>query len=257
MSDDYRVKPRSDAEIRGLAQKARAGFGFTNVPRLDPIACLKRESIETAFGKKRLFFEVRPDAELAQDEAFTSYGCLSNGQPFVRITVRDSVYRQARLGLGRARMTLAHEIGHAIMHEGVRMARRSRGNLRYASIATYESAEHHARIFAAALLIHPESAEKLDSGEEISVEFGVSIEAASIYLEQRRTTAARVETSHRMRLFARELNASGSSAKTVNFLDAYCLICNKKTLFSVGEKFMCQTCDTVFDRLQDGDPSFN
>jgi IrrE N-terminal-like domain len=256
MSDDYRVNPRSDAEVRDLARKARAEFGFANVSRLDPIACLKHDWIETAFGKKRLFFDARPDAELGEDDAFTSYGFLPDGRPFVRITVKNSVHQQARLGLGRARMTLAHELGHAIMHQGIRMARRSQGNLRYASIATYESAEHHARVFAAALLIHPKIAEELDSDEEISVEFGVSIEAASIYLQERRNKATRIEAGLRIRHFAKELRELGSPSKTIHFLDARCVVCSEKTLFAVGHKMMCRTCDTVFDRPQDGDPSF-
>jgi IrrE N-terminal-like domain len=256
MSDDYRVNPRSDAEVRDLARKARAEFGFANVSRLDPIECLKHHWIETVFGKKRLFFDARPDAELGEDDAFTSYDFLPDGRPLVRVTVKESVYQQAWLGLGRARMTLAHELGHAIMHQGVRMARRSQGNFRYASIATYQSAEHHARVFAAALLIHLEIAEKLDSDEDISVEFGVSIEAANIYLQDRRTKATRIETGLRIRGFANALRESGSPSKTVHFLDASCVVCSEKTLFAVGHKIMCRTCDTVFDRPQDGDPSF-
>jgi hypothetical protein len=256
MSDDYRVNPRSDAEVHDLARKARAEFGFASVSRLDPIACLKHDWVETTFGKKRLFFDARPDAELGEDDAFTSYDFLPDGRPLVRITVKDSVYQQAWLGLGRARMTLAHELGHAIMHQGVRMARRSQGNLRYASIATYQSAEHHARVFAAALLIHPEIAEKLDSDEEISVEFGVSIEAANIYLKERRAKATRIETGLHIRHFAKALRESGSPSRTIHFLDALCVVCSEKTLFAVGHKMMCRTCDTVFDRPQDGDPSF-
>jgi Zn-dependent peptidase ImmA (M78 family) len=256
MSDDYRVDPRSDAEVRELARKARAEFGFANVSRLDPIACLNHDWIETAFGKKRLLFDARPDAELGEDDAFTSYGFLPDGRPYVQITVKDSVHQQARLGLGRARMTVAHELGHAIMHQGIRMARRTLGNLRYASIATYESAEHHARVFAAALLIHPKFAEELDSDEEISVQFGVSIEAARIYLQERRSKSARIEAGLRIRHFAKELREAGSPSKTIHFLDALCVVCSEKTLFAVGHKMMCRTCDTVFDRPQDGDPSF-
>ena len=107
MSDDYRVNPRSDAEVRDLARKARAEFGFASVSRLDPIACLKHDWIATASGKKRLFFDARPDTELGEDDELTSYDFLPDGRPFVRITVKDLVYQQARLGLGRARMTLA------------------------------------------------------------------------------------------------------------------------------------------------------
>jgi Zn-dependent peptidase ImmA (M78 family) len=258
MLDDYGVKPRSDAEIGELARKARVEFGLADVLRVDPIVCLKRDSIKTVFGEKRLIFRVLPDAELGHDDASTSYGLSSDGRSFVKIVLKESVYREAWLGLGRARMTLAHELGHAIMHQGVRMARRSVGNLRYASIAIYESAEHQARVFGAALLIPPEFADKFHSDEEISVEFGVSIDAAKIYLDQRQARSARRENGRRMRQFADEFSETVSPSNTnLHFLDATCLICNRRTLFSVGQKFMCKTCDTVFDRLQDGDPNFD
>ena len=77
------------------------------------------------------------------------------------------------------------------------------------------------RVFAAALLIRANSAERLNSEEEVSVEFGVSLEAARIYLDQRRATFARTEYGHRMRRFANELSEAVSpSKKGVHFLDA-------------------------------------
>ena len=85
MSDDYRVKPRSDAEIRDLARKARAQFGFADVSRLDPLECLKNDSIETVFGKKQLILEVLPDAELGRDDASTVYGVQADGRSFAKI----------------------------------------------------------------------------------------------------------------------------------------------------------------------------
>jgi Zn-dependent peptidase ImmA (M78 family) len=45
----------------------------------------------------------------------------------------------------------------------------------------YESAEHQAKVFAAAFLIHEEDAGAMHSAEEISVEFGVSKQAADIF----------------------------------------------------------------------------
>ena len=101
--------------------------------------------------------------------------------------VKVFVYRDASLGLGRARMTLAHELGHAIMHDGVKMARRSLVT-RFMVDRTLQSAEHQAKVFAAALLIHAKIAENFNSDEELSVEFEVSIEAARVYFDQRRAS---------------------------------------------------------------------
>jgi hypothetical protein len=257
MLEDCRVKSRRDEEVNEIARSTREAFGFGDVSRVDVVACLNSKSIMTVFGQKRLYFQALPDPEMGKDDGATTYGKDNNGRPFVKITVKESVFRDASLGLGRARMTLAHELGHAIMHEGVKMARRTLGNGTYASIAPYESAEHQAKVFAAALLIHPKIAENFHSDEELSVEFGVSFEAARVHLGQRRVSLAWREMGGRMRRFASEFAESVSAPRSaLSFLEANCPICSRRTLFVVGHKFMCKS-DTVFDRLQDGDPNFD
>lgn len=257
MADDYRVEPYDNIEIHEFAKKVRRYFGFSHVSRIDVVECVRHRSIWTVTGEKKLLFEVLPDSEMAKDDGATSYGKDAEGRSFIKISIKHSVYRRASMGLGRDRMTLAHEIGHAVMHDGVRMARRATGNVSYLWLSPYESAEHQAKVFAAALMINDSFAAALNSPEEISVGFGISIEAATIYFAGRKARVERANVAQKMRKFADEFGQSVSPSRAgPKYLNSICMVCNNRTLFEVGHKIMCRTCDTLYDRLQDGDPSF-
>lgn len=64
-------------------------------------------------------------------------------------------------------MTLAHELGHAIMHPGMAKARRigAAGRSSINAIPAHRSAEHQAKVFASAFLIDQSYAETLNSSE--------------------------------------------------------------------------------------------
>jgi hypothetical protein len=105
-------------------------------------------------------------------------------------------------------------------------------------------------------LINDEIAERLNSAEEISVEFGISLESATIYFEQLIDRKNRGKSSENVRRMADEARAILSPPKMlakISYLTELCSVCGNATIFPVGHKFMCQTCDTVFDRFQDGD----
>jgi hypothetical protein len=72
--DDYRVKGRSNLEIRQLAKKTREFFGIAGERRADVLACPASKSIWTVNGKKRLNFQVRPNIEMGTAEGITSHG---------------------------------------------------------------------------------------------------------------------------------------------------------------------------------------
>lgn len=249
--DDYRVKGRSDLDIRQLAKKSREFFGVARERRVDVLVCLASESTLTVKGKKRLKFQIRPDAEMG-----TADGVTSHGKDFVTIAVKQSVRDAAFMGDGRARNTLAHELGHAVMHDGVEMPRRALGNVTPKWLQPFESAEHQVRVFAPAFLINDSIAETLSSAEDISIEFGISCESARIYFEELNALRNREKTAAKIRRIAHEFRASVTPVPPgPHFINEICTICGKRTLFPVGSKFMCQTCDTVFDRFQDGDPT--
>lgn len=250
MTDDYLVKGRSDSEIRNLAKRAREFFGVVKDRRIDVLACLERKSIWTVNGIKRLIFQVRTDAEMG-----TADGITCHERDVVTIAIKKSVRDAAYLGDGRARNTVAHELGHAVIHNSSAMPRLAIGNVTPNWIRPFESAEHQVKIFAPAFLINDAIAETLSGAEEISIEFGISYESARIFFEELKALRDREITAEKIRRLAEEFREmTAPRSPKLHFLNDPCPVCGTRTLFPVDAKFMCQHCDTVFDRFQDGDP---
>jgi Zn-dependent peptidase ImmA (M78 family) len=248
---DYPVKFRSDTEIMRLAERLLQHCGTHNRDRVDVIACVRQDTIWTARGKKRLVYDIRPDSEMGGDDATTAYA-----KGVITIAVKESVHRAAMMGEGRARLTLAHELGHAVMHDDAPKARATgvTGHTRPGWLKASKSAERQATIFAVAFLINDAVAESLPNAEEISVQFGVSLQCARIYfneLEERRNRAASAERVAR--------KAADFCAQAVpdpvrpRYLNETCTTCGKQTLYPVGTRCKCQTCGGVVERFQDGD----
>jgi hypothetical protein len=255
MTDDYRVQSLTNQQIRQFAKKLRAYFGVDDAVHVDVIACARYETILTVGGVRRLNFQVRPDNEMGADDGNTIVTDRT-----ATIAVKESVRDEARVGVGRARNTYAHEFGHAFMHNRPLMHRRSAGNVTAPWIKPFESAEHQAKVFAAAFLINDEIATTLKDAEQISVTFGVSFESANIYFEglvrerDRKINAEKV--SKIARDLANDFQKSNNNSKlnhSFNYMQDICTNCHRQTVIPLGVKFMCHSCHTVFDRFQDGD----
>ena len=177
MPDDWRVTGRSDEEVRAIAERTKAELGVSRRRPVNILRYLESGSILTIYGRKKLDFRVVDDAALGEADAKTEFS-----EGVITITVKRSVRDNAQMGEGRARMTLAHELAHAVMHHSHTKYRQAgaSGATALARAKGYESAEHQAKVFAAAFLIHDEDAAEMRSAEEISVEFGVSKQAAEI-----------------------------------------------------------------------------
>lgn len=93
------------------------------------------------------------------------------------IKIREDVYDRAIQGYGRDRFTLAHELGHFLMHqpENISFARTESTN----KIEAFRDPEWQANTFAAELLM-PLNLISTRDPYEIAEEFGVSVQAASI-----------------------------------------------------------------------------
>lgn len=181
-------------------------------------------------------------------------GITSHGKDFVTISIKHSVRDAAFMGDGRGRHTLGHELGHAVMHNGVEMPRQALGNVTPKWLKPYKSAEHQAKVFAPAFLINDLIAETLTSADEISIEFGISYHSALIYFGELNALRDREKTAEKIRRIANEFRGSLTpGAQGPRFISEACPTCGKYTVFPVGCKFMCQTCENVFDRFQDGD----
>jgi hypothetical protein len=82
------------------------------------LRCLESGSVLTLYGRKELIFVVLDDSELGSAYAKTEFT-----KGVVTITCRRSVRDRAVVGVGRDRMTLAHELAHAVLHHSVPLFR--------------------------------------------------------------------------------------------------------------------------------------
>ena len=92
-----------------------------------------------------------------------------------RIEVREDVYERAFQGHGRDRMTLAHELGHYVLHSNIGLARMATKQ----SIQPYRSSEWQASALAGELLISVEHLSDCHTPSEIAFKFGVTPDAAT------------------------------------------------------------------------------
>lgn len=251
MSNDRRVPARSDEEVWRIAERTKAEFGVSRRRPVNILRCLKSGSVLTLYGRKKLIFLFVDEANLGDADAKTEF---SKG--VVTITCRRNVRDRAMVGVGRDRMTLAHELAHAVLHHSAALFRLvgAVGATDLAKDAAFTSAEHQAKVFAAAFLIHDEDAAKMASAQEISEQFEVSLQAAEVCFDrlarkaERRKSAERVRRSADQAIGLLKSNTQPSSA----FLSQPCLSCKNNTLVNDGTKIRCVTCG-FFGDLQDGD----
>jgi Zn-dependent peptidase ImmA (M78 family) len=93
------------------------------------------------------------------------------------IKIREDVYEGAVAGNGRDRFTLAHEVGHLIIHSGQNF------KLARGKIKVYEDPEWQADVFGGELLV-PAHLMKGASLEDIIMDCGVSTAAARCQIKQ-------------------------------------------------------------------------
>jgi IrrE N-terminal-like domain len=252
---DCLVKPLRDEDVRQFAKRLRAYYGVQDCTYVDVLGCLKQKTIWTLRGVRELNYQVRPDSEMGIRDGSTAFG-----KKIVTISVKQSVHRDAMLGVGRARNTLSHELGHGVLHDGPEMHRSMLTSPVPKYLRPYESSEHQVKIFAPAFLINDVGAALLATAEDIAIEFGISLESADIYFSNMIRERERPKEAARMREQARRLaedfrrSDSHSINNNIRYLDQDCTVCGQRTVLPIGIKFMCTSCDRVFDHFQDGDP---
>ena len=92
-----------------------------------------------------------------------------------KIFIREDVYEGACHGIGRDRMTLAHELGHFLLHDGIALGLARVGNDEH--VPTYCDPEWQASAFAAEFLMDHDII-RLMTPEEVAEKCGVSLQAA-------------------------------------------------------------------------------
>ena len=95
------------------------------------------------------------------------------------IRIREDVYLRAVQGMGRDRLTVAHEIGHLFEHEddAVALCRLAPGE----KLKSFEDPEWQANVFGGELLASSYLIEGMSTAE-VSQKCGVSFSAASVQL---------------------------------------------------------------------------
>jgi Zn-dependent peptidase ImmA (M78 family) len=180
MDEDYRVPSKSDEEIERIADAWRSALcDGMNAP-LDALALLAKAGLEFRQTMGLELIE-KPDQEMGQRQAYAISEDKSAKDKSHRIFVRSSIVQRAKNCDPYAIGTLIHELGHIILHPGAApKARLAISNRTPSYIAAYESAEHQARVFAAAFQMPRDEVLKLSSPQQIKEKFGVSLEAAKI-----------------------------------------------------------------------------
>ncbi|PKM09269.1 MAG: hypothetical protein CVV14_00690 [Gammaproteobacteria bacterium HGW-Gammaproteobacteria-4] len=131
------------------------------------------EVVEFAFP--RIFadfcFTVREMNEMGGNHGLTLF---RPNEIRLRIDVYDGVEQRK----GRDRMTLAHEVGHLLLHDAPGLARKPKNSV---DIPPYKSSEWQANAFAGSLLMPIEFLKSARSLREIIDECAVTEEAAATH----------------------------------------------------------------------------
>lgn len=165
----FKVKPCSRADIRRFTQKVRHFLGVSalNFPITKILDLLTR-------GDEKFNYNIVPDDELPMNV----HACWDPSEYVMYI--KESVYDGACEGKGRDRMTLAHELGHYLLHTD-QYPKMCRAFSRH-EIRAFESSEWQAKAFAAELLLPADKIVTTMSPEDLAEIYGVSVEAATMQL---------------------------------------------------------------------------
>lgn len=165
---DYIVPPLSWNKIAAIADNLRERLALSDVARFPVIAVVE----ELLYQKLELVeFRVVPDQEMDGAEGYT---CPDGSF----IAIAESVYEGACAGVGRHRFTVAHELGHLILHSKQPLHRQV-GPIKSEA---YRRSEPQANQFAAELLMPRSFFCANDQIKDVVKRHGVSIESANLRL---------------------------------------------------------------------------
>lgn len=172
----YKVPPHSTAHIRGVVHRFKEFLGI----RSEKVSIVK--IIELLAAREAIGFEsVESLGSSIEGETTLEYSPSGKSRPVIRLP--EYVYDSACLGDGRARFTIAHELGHAILH-GNSLRSLNRDTEKAGEHKHYEDSEWQAHTFASELLMDSRYIKKGDTIADVSERFGTSLEASRIRLEK-------------------------------------------------------------------------
>jgi hypothetical protein len=255
-----------EGEERKIANLVRQWFGVDADVWIDIVECITRGKVWTVHGEKRLVLEIvcehdRHTSEMLNVDALT----LSNRESVI-IKIMERVYRDAVAGARRARMTLAHELGHAVLcHPREALARLTGANRMTLTSPSVRKFEAEASRFAFCFLVKDELAQSCLSAADLADRFEVSVSSAEIWFLERRRAEEQPRVSGGFEALLRHLNNSVISTG-VSFaqprnpvrsepdpeLNGHPCTCTKGHLRPFGGKYRCDSCGRIVE-LPDGD----
>lgn len=163
----YSAKPIGRAEIRKLTRKVRQVLGIEKA--YFPIVQAVEFALDDLAPGFIYAYPPQSDKRMGQNHGLTIPAKKE-------LLVREDIYRGAANGNPRDRMTIAHELGHAILHGETQLARLPAGS----QVPPYMDPEWQAKAFAGELLVDIRFALECRSVTEIMEMFVVSRPAAEI-----------------------------------------------------------------------------
>ncbi len=138
--DGIRVKAQSRADIAFKALSTRRAFGHDDYALYFPLMEFFEHGLQEL--DPQFYYDIREDGSLEGGARALTYPDKH------LILVEASVYDGACKGIGKDRMTIAHEVGHMVLHPGVPLAR----NYNICDLKLFENSEWQADVFAGELL---------------------------------------------------------------------------------------------------------
>ena len=167
MNKSTKAVPMSRVNIRTATNSLKRRF---NIPCDEPFPIV--EFVEWILSELGLNLEILPDEDMDKvyAEAIPEKGILR---------IRESTYEGACDGNPRDKFTVAHEIGHLLLHTSERIIFTRASN----KIKSYECPEWQANTFAGELLVHADFIRGL-SVDDIANRYEVSYTVATIQKEK-------------------------------------------------------------------------
>lgn len=165
----YKAPPTSRRKIREFAQRLRKILGLENQAYVDIVALMECV-FPIIFGDDHFSIEVIEKEKMGLNHGLTD---PKRG----KIYIREDVYEGACRGVGRDRLTMAHELGHVLLHKDVvtGLARVGDGE----KVPTYCDPEWQASAFAGEFLMGHEVIQSM-TVQEVAQRCGVSHQAAEV-----------------------------------------------------------------------------
>lgn len=164
-SNGFKVRPLSTETISSTANEIRNQLHPSTSHFIDIVRVLE---INLPLLIPDFEFEICTVDELGSDHGRTYPDQM-------RIEIREDIYEGAIWGQGRDRFTLAHELGHLVLHQDVPFTHNTTNSL---NMKIYENSEWQADIFASAFLMPDELIKNCTNIDEIAQKCKVSVSAA-------------------------------------------------------------------------------